>query len=52
MGSENAAKEMNVKITFKGPESEAQVDKQVEMVQAALAKNPKCLALAAWTPRR
>ena len=47
MGSENAAKEMNVKITFEGPESEAQVDKQVEMVQAALAKNPKCLALAA-----
>jgi ribose transport system substrate-binding protein len=47
MGSENAAKEMNVKITFEGPETEAQVDKQVEMVQAAMAKNPKCLALAA-----
>lgn len=46
-GAETAAKDLNVKITFEGPETEAQVDKQVEMVQAALAKNPKCLALAA-----
>jgi ribose transport system substrate-binding protein len=47
MGSEKAAKDYNVKITFEGPESESQVDKQVEMVQAALAKNPKAMALAA-----
>jgi len=46
-GAENAAKDLNVQITFEGPESESQVDKQVEMVEAALAKNPKCLALAA-----
>jgi ribose transport system substrate-binding protein len=46
-GAETAAKDLNVKITLEGPETEAQVDKQVEMVQAALAKNPKCLALAA-----
>lgn len=47
MGAEKAAADKKVKITFEGPESETQVDKQVEMVQAALAKNPKCLALAA-----
>lgn len=46
-GAENAAKDLNVQITFEGPESESQVDKQLEMVEAALAKNPKCLALAA-----
>ena len=47
MGAEKAAADYKVKITFEGPESESQVDKQVEMVQAALAKNPKGLALAA-----
>lgn len=47
MGAEQAAKDFNVKITFEGPESESQVDKQVEMVEAALAKNPKALCLAA-----
>ncbi|MBK6429736.1 MAG: ABC transporter substrate-binding protein [Anaerolineae bacterium] len=47
MGAEQAAKDYNVKITFEGPESESQVDKQVEMVEAALAKNPKALCLAA-----
>jgi ribose transport system substrate-binding protein len=46
-GAETAAADLNVKITFEGPESESQVDKQLEMVEAALAKNPKCLALAA-----
>ena len=46
-GAESAAKDLNVKITFEGPENESQVDKQLEMVQAALAKNPKCMALAA-----
>jgi ribose transport system substrate-binding protein len=46
-GAEKAAADDKVKITFEGPESESQVDKQLEMVQAALAKNPKCIALAA-----
>ena len=46
-GAETAAKDLNVQITFEGPESESQVDKKLEMVEAALAKNPKCLALAA-----
>jgi ribose transport system substrate-binding protein len=46
-GSEKAAKEFNVDITFEGPESESQVDKQVEMVQTALDKKPAALCLAA-----
>lgn len=47
MGSEQAAKDFNVDITFEGPENESQVDKQVEMVQAALDKKPAALCLAA-----
>jgi len=47
MGAEKAAKDYNVDITFEGPESEAQVDKQIEMLEAALAKNPAAICLAA-----
>lgn len=46
-GAEQAAEDYDVTITFEGPETEAQVDKQVEMVQAALDKNPAALCLAA-----
>jgi ribose transport system substrate-binding protein len=47
LGSENAAKDFNVDITFEGPESESQVDKQIEMLQAALDKKPAAICLAA-----
>lgn len=47
MGAEKAAKDFNVEITFEGPESEAQVDKQIEMLEAALAKKPAAICLAA-----
>jgi len=46
-GSQNAAKDLNVDITFEGPETEAQVDKQVEMFQTALDKKPAAICLAA-----
>jgi ribose transport system substrate-binding protein len=46
-GSEQAAADFGVEITFEGPESESQVDKQIEMLQAALAKNPAAICLAA-----
>lgn len=46
-GAEQASEDYDVTITFEGPETEAQVDKQVEMVQAALDKNPAALCLAA-----
>jgi ribose transport system substrate-binding protein len=47
LGSENAARDLNVRITFEGPENESQVDKQIEMLQAALDKKPNAICLAA-----
>jgi ribose transport system substrate-binding protein len=47
MGAEQAAKQYNVQISFEGPENESQVDKQMEMLQAALAKKPAALCFAA-----
>ena len=47
LGAEKAAKQYNVKITFEGPENESQVDKQMEMLQADLAKKPVALCFAA-----
>jgi len=46
-GALQAAKDFNVNITFEGPESESQVDKQIEMLQAALDKKPNAIGLAA-----
>ncbi|WP_206956588.1 ABC transporter substrate-binding protein [Trinickia acidisoli] len=46
-GAEQSAKEHNVRITFEGPETEAMVDKQIDMLSAALAKNPQALGIAA-----
>lgn len=46
-GAEQAAEDYGVKITFEGPESEAMVDKQIEMIEAAMSKNPSALCLAA-----
>jgi ribose transport system substrate-binding protein len=46
-GAEQAAKDLKVRVTFEGPETEAMVDKQIDMLSAALAKNPKALGLAA-----
>lgn len=47
MGAEQAGENYGVKITFEGPETEAQVDKQLDMLQAALAKKPQAICLAA-----
>jgi len=46
-GAEKAAKEFDVEITFEGPETETQVDKQIEMLQAALDKKPAAIGFAA-----
>lgn len=46
-GAEQAAEEFDVTITFEGPESESQVDKQIEMLQAALDKKPAAIGFAA-----
>lgn len=47
LGAEKAAQEFDVDITFEGPETEAMVDKQIDMLQTALNKNPKAICLAA-----
>jgi ribose transport system substrate-binding protein len=47
LGSEQAAEEFNVEITFEGPASESEVDKQIEMLQTALDKNPDAICFAA-----
>ena len=47
MGAEKASTEFKVKITFEGPENESQVDKQIEMLQAALDKKPNAICFAA-----
>jgi len=46
-GAEQAAKDFKVRVTFEGPETEAMVDKQIDMLSAALAKNPKAIGFAA-----
>jgi ribose transport system substrate-binding protein len=46
-GAEQAGKDYKVKITFEGPESESMVDKQIDMLSAALAKHPNALGFAA-----
>jgi ribose transport system substrate-binding protein len=47
LGAERAAADYGVRITFEGPESEAMVDRQVEMMQNALDRQPAAIALAA-----
>jgi len=46
-GAEQAAEEFGATITFEGPESETMVDKQVEMLKAAIAKKPDAICIAA-----
>jgi len=47
LGAEQAAKEFKVTITFEGPENETMVDKQIDMLTAALAKKPNAIGFAA-----
>jgi ribose transport system substrate-binding protein len=46
-GAESKAAELNVSVNFQGPENESQVDKQMEMLQAELDKNPAAVCFAA-----
>lgn len=46
-GAQDAAAKYNVDMTFEGPASESEVNTQVDMLNAAIAKNPKAIALAA-----
>ena len=46
-GADQAGKDLNVKVTFEGPETEAMVDKQIDMLSAALSKKPNAIGFAA-----
>ncbi len=46
-GAEQAARDLKVKVSFEGPETEAMVDKQIDMLSAALAKKPQAIGFAA-----
>ncbi len=45
-GAEEAAAKYNVDMTFDGPPSESDINVQVDMINAAIAKKPAALALA------
>src|SRR6516164_1334001 len=47
LGAETEAKQEKVKISFEGPETEAMVDKQIDMLSADLAKHPQAIGFAA-----
>ena len=47
LGADQAGKDLKVKVTFEGPETEAMVDKQIDMLSSALAKKPSALGFAA-----
>lgn len=46
-GADKAAAEFNAKVTFEGPDTEAQVDKQLDQLSAALARKPSAIGFAA-----
>ena len=47
LGSEKAAAEFGVDVTFEGPDNEGQVDRQIDMLAAALSKDPAAIGFAA-----
>lgn len=46
-GADQAAEELGVEVTFEGPESETEVEKQLSMLQTALDKSPDAIGFAA-----
>lgn len=46
-GAEQAAEEYGVRITFEGPDNETMVDRQIDMLAAALANKPAAIGFAA-----
>jgi ribose transport system substrate-binding protein len=47
LGADRAAKDLDVRITFEGPEGDSAVSKQIQMIETALAKGPAALVIAA-----
>lgn len=50
LGAEQAAEELGVTITFEGPASESEVQAQLDMLQAALDKDPDAIGYATLDP--
>ncbi len=46
-GADQAATEFGVRITFEGPDNETMVDRQIDMLSAALANKPAAIGFAA-----
>ena len=46
-GAEQAGKEFNVEVTYEGPDGEGAVDRQLDMLSAAISKKPTAIAIAA-----
>ena len=46
-GADKAGAELGVRVTFDGPDNESQVDKQIDMLAAALANKPAAIGFAA-----
>ena len=46
-GADKAAAELGVEVTFEGPDNETMVDKQIDMLNAAIAKKPAGIGFAA-----
>ena len=49
-GAEEKADELGIKITFEGPAAETEIAQQLEMLTAAIDKNPDAIAYAALDP--
>lgn len=47
IGAEKAALEFNATVTFEGPDGEGAVDRQMDMISAAIAKKPSAIGIAA-----
>ncbi|MGI6250779.1 MAG: ABC transporter substrate-binding protein [Anaerolineaceae bacterium] len=45
-GAEKAAKELGITLVYDAPENATMVDKQLDMIDAAIAKKPSALAIA------
>ena len=47
MGTKQAAEEFGLEVTFQGPDNESAIAQQVEYLDAAIAKHPNAICLAA-----
>ncbi|MEM7693567.1 MAG: ABC transporter substrate-binding protein [Pseudomonadota bacterium] len=46
-GADQAADDLGVEVTFEGPDNEGMIDRQIDMLSAALARKPKAIGFAA-----